>query len=98
DQNPVARAHAAAVGIEQADVDVAANPRDLDLGQAALVVNQLHDLPRDGETHETEAPSLSGCSAFSPAHNSRASTKPRLFYHGSGRSVTRGNQGYPDGK
>src|SRR5690242_15447998 len=52
DEHPVAGAGAAVVvGVEQADVDRAANPGDVDLGEPVELVDNLDDLAGDGQAH-----------------------------------------------
>ena len=63
DQDPVARADAAAVAVQQAHVDVAPNARDVDLGQPVLSIHDLDDLARDRQAHESRSttwPAASG--------------------------------------
>src|SRR4051794_16777550 len=51
DQDPVAGAGARALGVEQADVDVAADSRDVHPGQRVGRVDHFNDLARNGQAH-----------------------------------------------
>ena len=60
DQHPVAGLRAVSVPVEQADVDVALDAGDIDPGEAVLLVDDLHDLPRNREAHAVCALLLAG--------------------------------------
>src|SRR6266508_5018989 len=80
DQHPVAGARRLAVRVEQADVDVAHDPGDVDLREPVRLVDDLEHLPWDREAHQ----SAPGASAI---NWSRPDTLPYDF-PGHGRETS----------
>jgi hypothetical protein len=59
DQHPVTRLGGLAVGVQEADVDVALDPYDVDAREAVGLIDHLHDLAWYRQTHSAILPQVS---------------------------------------
>ncbi len=76
-QHPVAYLDAARwIVVEESDVDVPANPCDVDFRKTVRLVNDFKHLAGDGQTHALMTPLQSSTAKLPPMEGAR---KPALF-------------------